>query len=79
MNPAEVINALNDITERSKRVWLAEGTKERIKAAPFSILGKEVIKKLLRVGLKLGFVPSVIRAKTFYGAEVRAPLWSALP
>lgn len=79
MNPAEVINALNDITEHSKRVWLAEGTRGRIKAAPFSILGKEVIKKLLRVGLKLGLVPSVIRAKTFYGAEVRAPLWSALP
>src|SRR3989344_758414 len=79
MNPTEVIKALDHITEHSKSVWLAENREGRLKAAPLSTIVKEAINRMLHVALKLGLAPSVIRAKTFYGTEVYAPIWSALP
>lgn len=79
LTPAETIKALNDIIEHPKKGWLAQNRKERLKASLFLTIGKALIRRVLFMLVKLHLFPATIRAKTFFGVQVYAPIWGALP
>lgn len=52
-----------------------ETRRERLQNAPVSTLSKALIRRIIYAGHKMGLVPSVVTAKTFWGEKIRTPIF----